>query len=292
MDRTVKILVILFVIIGIALFGYHWINEWHTYTLDQVLEQEKDECLQRIAQLEAEIQKLSVETVTENPAALSESEMTDVFGTNKTGATDCSKITNQMVAFFQYLDSKAYLIWPGSSLRAEELFEELYAKAIAHPPINVGEMENLSSLRRNVTHLYRVFGKSQIELLKVILQSESDVIEPAMAVMYAWLAVCSDKGASDSDKQHLKEIYPYAAFFLNTLGGRSYLLRRASKVRMLVNYYAVLTVDMANDNNYNSYGLDIRPYIDYLFYDINNQKGLMYRERYLTQLAALKDKYQ
>ena len=90
----------------------------------------------------------------------------------------------------------------------------------------------------------------------------------------------------------MKQIYPYAAYFLNTLGGRSYLLRRDSKIRMLVNYYAVLTVDMANDNNYNAYGLDIRPYIDYLFYDINNQKGLMYRERYLTRLAALKDKYQ
>jgi hypothetical protein len=153
-------------------------------------------------------------------------------------------------------------------------------------------MENLNSLRRNVTHLYRVLGKDRIELLKVILQSESAVIEPAMAVMHAWLVVCSDDSASGADKQHLKEIYPYAAYFLNTLGGRSYLLRRDSKVRMLMNYYAVLTVDMANDNKTNAYGLDIRPYIDYLFYDINNQKGLMYRERYLTQLAALKDKYQ
>jgi len=292
MDRTVKILVIIFAIVGIALFGYHWISKWHTQTLDQALEQEKGRSLQRIVQLEAEIKKLSEQMVTQNPAVLTKSEMTDVFGVDKTEATDCSTITNQLVAFFQYLDSKAYLIWPGSTLRAEELFEELYAKAIAQPPINVGEMENLNSLRRNVTHLYRILGKDHIELLKVIVQSESAVIEPAMAVMHTWLVVCSDQGAGDAEKQHLKQIYPYAAYFLNTLGGRSYLLRRDSKVRMLVNYYAVLTVDMANDSNYNAYGLDIRPYIDYLFYDINNQKGLMYRERYLTQLAVLKNKYQ
>lgn len=292
MDKTVKILVIVFVIVGIALFGYHWINQWHTQALEQSVQQEKEKYMQRIAELEAEIKEASQEMVNQNPAILTESEMTDVFGVDETAITDCNKITNQVVAFFQYLDSKAYLIWPGSNIRAEELFEELYAKAVNHPPINVGEMENLSSLRRNVTHLYRVFGKDRIDLLKIILQSESAAMEPAMAVIHSWLVVCSDQGASVAEKQHLKEVYPYAAYFLNTLGGRSYLLRRDSKIRMLVTYYAVLTVDMANDNNYNAYGLDIRPYIDYLFYDINNQKGMMYRERYLTQLAALKDKYQ
>lgn len=292
MNRVVKILVIIFVIIGIALLAYHWINKWHTQAIEQSVEQEKSKYLQRIAELEGEIKELSEKKATDNPAVLTQSEMTDVFGASKTEATDCSKITNQVSAFFQYLDSKAYLIWPGSTVRAEALFEELYTKVAAHPPINVGEMENLSSLRRNVTHFYRILGRDRIELLKNILQSESAVIEPAMAVMHSWLVVCSDQGASDEDKRHLREIYPYAAYFLNTLGGRSYLLRRDSKVRMLVNYYSVLTVDMANDNKYNSYGLDIRPYIDYLFYDINNQKGLMYRERYLTELAALKDKYQ
>jgi hypothetical protein len=70
----------------------------------------------------------------------------------------------------------------------------------------------------------------------------------------------------------MKTIYEYATFFLNTLGGRSYMLRRDSKMRMLVNYYALLAVDMANDTGRNIYGIDIRPHIDYLFYDINNQK--------------------
>jgi hypothetical protein len=86
-------------------------------------------------------------------------------------------------------------------------------------------------------------------------------------------------------------LYDYAGYFLNTLGGRSYLLRRESKVRMLVNYYAILIIDRANDEKFNQYGIDVRPYIDYLFYDISNQKGLTYRERYLTRLTILRDKY-
>ena len=31
--------------------------------------------------------------------------------------------------------------------------------------------------------------------------------------------------------------------------------------------------------------------LDYVFYDINNQKGLMYRQRYLARLSALQTKY-
>ena len=292
MDRTVKILVILFVLIGIALFGYHWVNQWHTQTLDRSVQAEKNKCLQRIAELEAQIQKLSQEAETHNPGLLTKSEMTDVFGATKPEITDCGKITTQVAAFFQYLDSKAYLIWPGTTLRAEELFEEIYTQLKSQPPINVGEMDNMYNLLRNVTHLYRVLGKDRINLIKTILQSESAVVEPAMAVIHTWLLVCSDEGTSVPGKSHLDNLYPYAVYFLNTLGGRSYLLRRDSKMRMLVTYYALLTVDLANERKVNSYGLDVRPYIDYLFFDINNQKGLMYRERYLTQLAALKDKYQ
>ena len=297
MDKTVKILVILFAVVGIALFGVHWVNQWHNRVVAQSVEQEKAACLERIAQLEAKINHLSQQVDIQNPGQLTKSEMADVFGANKPTPdltpenVNCSKITSQVAAFFQYLDGKSYLIWPGANLRAEDFFDEIYRLAVANPPTNVGEMENMYTLLRNVTHFYRVLGKDRIELLKTILSSESAVIEPAMAVLYTWITVCAESNGSTL-KKNIKNIYPYAAYFLNTLGGRSYLLRRDSKLRMLVNYYAVLTVDLANENRLNSYGLDIRPYLDFLFYDINNQKGLMYRERYLTQLAALKDKYQ
>jgi hypothetical protein len=293
MDKTVKVLVILFAAIGIGLFGYHWFNQWHTKTVDQAREKEREKLNGRIAQLEAEIHRMSEEMGTQQPNQPSKSELTDVFGVDKPtepvvlNKADCKKITKQAVAFFQYLDSKAYLIWPGIDMRAEELFEDITKQLAAHPPVNVGEMEDLYSLVHNVTHFYRVLGRNRVNLIKEILSSESEVMEPAMAVMFAWITSCN----YNYDQLNLNTLYQYAHFFLNTLGGRSYLLRRNTKQRVLINYYCLLIIDMANDAKLNSYGFDIRPQLDYVFYDINNQKGLMYRQRYLARLSALQNKY-
>lgn len=298
MDRTVKILVIVFAVVGIGLFGYHWISQRHARTLSTTVEKEKQDCLKKIAELEAEIARLAEEVESQRLAMPSKSDMTTVFGAEKPATptpaetVDCTKVTAQVAAFYQYLDSKAYLIWPGINMRAEALFEEITQQLSVNPPINVGEMEELYSLVRNVTHFYRVLGKDRIELIKVILSSESQIVEPAMAVMFTWFTACGDKTRNGQSQPSLNSLYQYACFFLNTLGGRSYLLRRESKLRVLVNYYALLTLDMANEAKLNAYGLDIRPYLDYLFYDLSNQKGLMYRQRYLTRLTALQDKYQ
>jgi hypothetical protein len=298
MDRTVKVLVIAFAVVGIALFGYHWVDQWHTNAINRALEGEKEECLKKIAEMEAQLHQMTEEMETQRQNLPSKTQLDNVFGTTKPVSPsepkveDCNKATAQVAAFFQYLDSKAYLIWPGINMKAEELFDEITLKMAANPPINVGEMENLYSLVRNVTHFYRILGKDRIDLIKVILNSESGVVEPAMAVMFTWLMDCGNAASKTKNQLNAGTLYQYACFFLNTLGGRSYLLRRDSKVRMLVNYYSLLILDKANDTKLNSYGLDIRPYLDYAFYDLSNQKGLMYRNRYLTRLSALKDKYQ
>jgi hypothetical protein len=298
MDRTVKILVILFAVVGISLFGYHWVNQWHTSRLQQATQAEKEACLQKIAQLEAEVAQLVQEVGGQRSSLQNNADLRNVFGVprpqgpGRPEAVDCQQVTQQAVAFFRYLDSKAYLLRPGIDMQAEELFEELSAKLSAQKPINTGEMEDLYSLMRNVTHFYRILGKDRVEAIKEILKSEAEVMEPAMAVMFSWLTACNS-GADPGGKAQpgLDNLYQYASFFLNTLGGRSYLLRRDSRVRMLVNYYSLLIIDMANDAQRNPHGLDLRPHLDYLFYDLDNQKGLMYRERYLTRLAALRNKY-
>ncbi len=298
MDKTVKILVVLFAVLGVGLFGYHWFSQWHTRTVDQSLKAEKENCLNRITQLETEINRLKEELDAQQQARPSKTEMVNVFGAARPmaplapDAVDCTKITGQVVAFFQYLDSKAYLIWPGNEMRFEALFEEISKQLALSPPVNVGEMDDLFSLVRNVTHFYRVLGKDRIDLIKEILNSENAVMEPAMAVMFAWMTVCSQSATDVAEQPNIKTLYQYAHFFLNTLGGRSYLLRRDAKLRMLVNYYALLVIDIANDAKLNAYGFDIRPHLDYVFYDINNQKGLLYRQRYLTRLSALQNKYQ
>jgi hypothetical protein len=297
MDKTVKTLVILFALMGLALLGYYWLNQWHTDAVEEAVQKEKEACLTKIARLEADVQRLAEEAGLQPQALPSKADLTPVFGADKPmlagqGAVNCKKVTAQTVAFFQYLDSKAYLIWPGINMRADELFEDVFNRLAANPPTNVGEMDNLYNLIRNVTHFYRVLGKDRIDLIKEILSSESAVVEPAMAVMFTWMTVCDQADTKTGEPAKLSTLYQYASFFLNTLGGRGYLLRRDSKLRMLVNYYALRVLDMANDARLNAYGIDLRPHLDYIFYDINNQKGLMYRQRYLSHLAALKDKYE
>jgi hypothetical protein len=297
MEKTVKTLVILFAVIGLGLTGYYWISQWHNREIFQAREQEKQVHLARIQQLEAELHKL-IDEVGPPGATPGSDQMADVFGTDKPVSTvqsvtaDCRKITNQAVAFFQYLDSKGYMTSPGIGARTEDLFEEVFRLMAKHPPTNVGEMENIYTLVRNVAHFYRVLGKDRVVLLKEMMHSESAVMEPAMAVMFTWMTVCNAGDGGRLEAKKLTTMYQYAAYFLNTLGGRGYLLRRDSRTRMMINYYSLLIIDMANDAGLNPYGIDIRPHIDYIFYDINNQKGLMYRQRYLAHLAALKNKYQ
>ncbi len=295
MDKTIKILLILFALAAIALFGYNWVTQWHARTLDAAVAAEKEQCQKRIAELEAQIANLAAQLREQQASlgqgGLTKSEMDGVFGQDRPESTDCAQIANQVTAFFSYLDSKVDILWPGSTIKAQQLYSQVYRKLADNPPINVGEMQNLANLTRNVAHLYRVLGKEQVDLIKKILSSEAAVVEPALSVLFAWMTFCGETGRPAPDQKKFEEIYPYAAFFLNTMGGRSYLLRRDSKLRMLVNYYSVLIIDFANAHKLNSFGLDIRPYLDYLFYDISNQKGLMYRERYLTRLSVLKEKY-
>ncbi|MBR9980119.1 MAG: hypothetical protein KFF50_03735 [Desulfatitalea sp.] len=293
MDKTIKILLIVFAAMGIGLLGYHWINKWHTEAVRVAVEAEKEACLLRVARLETRIDELAGQ-VDASPAP---TDLSGVFGpdrpteTTQPEQTDCRRINTQIAAFFQYLDSKGYVTEAGLDMRAEILFEESFAKLAATPPTNVGELNNLYGLLRNVTHFYRVLGKDRLLLIKSIIDNEAAVVEPAMAVLFSGLTACDQNRPIDGEPAKLEPLYEYAAYFLNTMGGRGYMLRRDSKVRMLVNYYALLILDMANEQRRNAYGIDIRPHLEYLFYDINNQRGLMYRERYLSQLAALRNKY-
>ena len=88
-----------------------------------------------------------------------------------------------------------------------------------------------------------------------------------------------------------KTMYEYAGYILNTLGGRSYLLRRSPKVRALTTYYCVLALDQANEEELNSKGIDIRPYIKSSLLEVKNQIGLIYQKEYINKLNELSLKY-
>jgi len=297
MNRTLATVAVVFALIVVGLVTYFMVNKWHQNQMVVGRQQAQKECLEVIQKMEVDIEEMRAQLEIERQMRPGEADFPTVFGTpapdRNTDAmpTDCEKVDVQMLSFFNYLDSRSDLSVREIDGGSAGFFRECAALLMADPPVNIGEMQELFRLVKNVTHFYRVLGKKRLMLAKDILTSEERVLEPAMAVFYTTIAECGMPLTGDAQPLSIDRLYDYASYFLNTLGGRSYLLRRESKMRMLVSYYAILIVDRANDEKFNRYGIDVRPYIDYLFYDISNQKGLTYRERYLTRLTALRNKY-
>ena len=296
-NRTLVIVAVVFFLLVAGSGLYFIIKNWHEDRMAQTREKAQSECLEVIQKLEGDLEKLRAQLDVERQMQMEDDLYPRVFGTSpsedETAAlpTDCDSVEKQLTSFFDYLDNQAYMADRNIEGGSAEFFRVCAARLMKHPPINIAEMQNMLRLVKNVTHFYRVLGKSQVRIAKEIMDAEDRVLEPAIGLLYTRIVECRRPLPGDSAPLPLERIYDYAGYFLNTLGGRSYLLRRDSKLRMLVTYYSILIVDRANDEKFNRYGIDLRPYIDYLFYDISNQKGLAYRQRYLTRLTALRDKY-
>jgi hypothetical protein len=124
-------------------------------------------------------------------------------------------------------------------------------------------------------------------LIQKRLTNESDIIEFAMKTFFIWPTYENDNGIRMKSQPPLQVLYDYAGFFLNNLGGKSNLVRRDSKIRILTNFYSVLIIDIANDKNLDSNGIDIRPYIKNTFDDITDYMGLSDKREYLNVLKKL-----
>jgi hypothetical protein len=144
---------------------------------------------------------------------------------------------------------------------------------------------------KNVFYFYRVLGKQRVSLIKDILENESDIIEPLMRTFYQWFAAKNKNPKLTSARPSIEQLYVYACFLLETLGGRNYLFRRNPKIRILTSYYCVLIIDQANIDGVNSNGVDIRPHIKLVLEDMTLQVDLNYKNQYFMILEKLRKKY-
>jgi len=296
MNRSIKILVAILIPVMVLFMGYTQINKWHRAGMDKVLSEEKAVCSEEIAALEADLESLRMEMTQLKDTGEYERRLSEIFGEKSDYLSigddiSCNDLSLQVRTFLNYMERQDYMGSYKGRGGSQKLIGDVTKQLAQSTPMLSGEMEDLLSLIQNVTHLYRSLGKERVDILRNILKSESDIIETVMAIFYAYITSgdrCPDKIIALLSPEIR---YRYAGYFLNTLAGRSYLLRRDSKIRVLVSYYAVLTIDMANDEMLNSYGIDIRPFIDHSFYEIGNQKGLIYRRSYLEKLAGMRAKY-
>jgi NADH:ubiquinone oxidoreductase subunit C len=305
MDKSAKIIVALVVVAVSGFFLFSKISGWHRTKLDKAVKEEQRVWQGKTNKLKQEVTELKQELTEAKGQQVPKEKLAKVFGGNEKEnlpsveeketapkkLSDFAETERQIAAFFTYLDKRPYvqsLDLPGGTYMQYQIAIE---KLSTKPPIIVGEMDSLYNMIRNVAHFYRVMGKKRVLLTRRVLQNEAEVIESVMKTFYKWCTQNDEGQSTLKGRPSLTAMYEYAGYILNTLGGRSYLLRRSPKVRVLTTYYCVLILDKANDEELNSRGIDIRPYIKSSLLEIKNQIGLIHQKEYITRLSELSLKY-
>lgn len=223
----------------------------------------------------------------------SKKKVIEIFGTEEPVSQNLSleEIERRINSFCSYLDQQQYVKSYKFFNGTKEQFQQIFKMLAKKPPIVTRETDSINDVLNNVFYFYRVLGKERITLVKDILENESDIIEPLMHTFYFWFTSSDEKSILELTRPSIEQLYLYACFFLETLGGRSYVLRRDSKVRILTLYYCVLIIDQANIDGVNSNGIDIRPPLRLISEDITHQKSLNYKNQYFIKLEMLRKKY-
>ncbi len=306
--KTLNILMIaIFIVIGLGIYFYldrDRLTMWLAKeVIKEKIEKEKEPLKEKIAALEKEVAVMKEDAEAQAPS-LPEERMEEVFGGEtktplkeatheETEEDRCKALQKRAQNLFDYLDNQDYLAPYELKEGTYAHLKDLALRLLKAPPVVTRETDSLLRVLQNSAHIFRTLGKNNTYLLRDILKKDEDIMEPSFDLLYQVVE------AKNRCKKHglemnlpLEDIYEYAVFFLNTLGGRSYLMRRDSRVRMLTQYYSILILDQANRKSLNQWGLDIRYPIDSLISDLKGSSNLTYRSKYLRTLRGLKGKYE
>ena len=204
---------------------------------------------------------------------------------------ECQKMEKDLQEFFTYLDAKDYI----RELRIEEGTFNHFLKIIRslslNPPIPAGEGLNYDMIINNIYHFYRALELKDLTLIKLILKNEADTMEINLALFYKWLMSNDECGQKEGIPPTLDTLYRYAGFLVNSIGGRAYLFRRETRLRLLLYYYSLLIIHEADKKKMNNFGVDITPFLEPLAEEIENYQFLYFRKEYAGKLINLKDYY-
>lgn len=203
----------------------------------------------------------------------------------------CEELEDALRTFCRYLDA-------GETFRSQKthrdswaLFTSILESLERRPPVMSAESYRPSVIVENSFYFFRLLGKEKIDIVRDVIKFESDLAEPLMGIMYYWLMTGRRCDKLPSPTATLKVMYQYAGFFLNTLGGHSYLYRQDSRIRLLTIYYSILVIHEANMRELNEVGLDLRFFLPLIFQEIQSRNDLLYVEDYLQTLTNLQLQY-
>jgi hypothetical protein len=295
-EKHIVVILIIIVVSGvIGYMGYRQFMKWHETELQSAVSEQQVQTAEKNADLEYQIIELQNKLTMLEPPPVSDERLTEVFGQSMTDKKpadlSCDAMKQKILSFFNYLQNNIDKDAGTAEEKPADAFLQMVRALSAKPPMIVDETRDIVSLKHNQAHFFRVLNKDKFEMVKNLLTAEDDVLEHAMADFYAYYVTCDCCKNDDEPCVSLNTLYEYAAFFMNTFAGKSYLFRRSSTIRCLTDYYAVLVLDKANDAELNRYGLDIRPYIDLSMGDIISQSNLVFQDQYIKTLIDLNEKY-
>jgi hypothetical protein len=167
----------------------------------------------------------------------------------------CVELEKSLRALCQYLDA-------GETFRSQKtyrdswaLFLDILATLERKPPTISAEVYRPSIIIENSYYFFRLLRREKMDIVREVLQYEADLAEPLMGILYYWLMSGRSCDMPPSSASNLDIMYRYAGFFLNTLGGHSYLYRRDSRISLLTIYYSILVVHEANSRGFNFTGI-------------------------------------
>jgi len=202
----------------------------------------------------------------------------------------CQKVSDELHLFFKHLDNQEYIKAYTEKEPIQKYLSGIITKILDHPPVNEKETADLLTVLKNAAHFFRILGIKDLSLLRDILTNEHSSLEQQLASFYAWSTMEKECAKSTSILLQfpLAKTYEYAAFFLNTLGGQSYLSRRDPALRILTRYYCVLILNQASQQSINKYNINLSYHLNAVIKDINNSDFLENQSSYLDTLQKIK----
>ena len=204
----------------------------------------------------------------------------------------CQKMERDIEEFFTYLDTTDYVKELNLGEDTFSRFKKIIESLSKEPPVPAGEGMKYDMIIKNIYHFYRVLDLKDVNLIKLVLQNEIDTMEINIALFYKWLMSTDECGQKEGFPPTLDTLYRYAGFLVNTIGGRAYLFRRNTRLRLLLFYYSILIIHEADKKKMNSFGVDISPFLMPLAEEIESYNFLYFKKEYAGKLIDIKNYYQ
>jgi hypothetical protein len=205
--------------------------------------------------------------------------------------TYCERLEEEIHDYCRYLNGKGYVRHLGEGLDTYAELKAILRKLSARLPIPAGEGIDSSIINDNIFLFFRILDKTQFRLIRDILKNEGDTLEPALDLFCRWSTVGSRCPDPDGIRPNQAVLYHYAGFFLNTIGGRAYLFRRALGLRLLFTYYSLQILWEADKEGRNTYGIDALPFIAPLAKEMALYPDFRFKQTYLKNLQEMEKEY-